>query len=103
MLGLPDRGADERKLRLFACACLRELWDWTDHRAFRRAVLLAERLADGLATRAEAAAAFVAAWPPRWEAVRSAAAGVATGPPENLAWGVGELARAVVDRVVRLG
>ena len=37
-----------RKLRLFACACCRTMWEWLGERACRRAVEVAECHADGL-------------------------------------------------------
>jgi hypothetical protein len=47
----------ERKLRLFACALCRQLWErFTDARC-RDAVLTAERYADGTATEQELAKA----------------------------------------------
>jgi hypothetical protein len=46
---LRDKGG-ERKLRLFACACCREVWDWLEEAESREAVEVAERYADGLAT-----------------------------------------------------
>jgi hypothetical protein len=105
MLRFLGESAGDRKLRLFACACLRELWPWTQERAVRRAVLVAERFADGRATRQELQSAFVVAWPNKWEPVRSAAAAAANAP-ERCPWQGGrvqELARAAADRVVRCG
>jgi hypothetical protein len=62
---LRDRGASERKLRLFAVACCLDVWDLIE--AMEEAgigygwgaVLLAEYLADGKATRAEVASAVL--------------------------------------------
>src|SRR5262245_40074070 len=46
---LPKIGrADARKLRLFACALARPLWDAFGHRTHGRVVELAEDFADGL-------------------------------------------------------
>jgi hypothetical protein len=50
MLGCLERGADLRKLRLFACACLRTVWGVMHDDRARRAVEVAELFADGAAS-----------------------------------------------------
>jgi hypothetical protein len=47
----------ERKLRLFGCACCRQVWDLLKEECFREAVETAERFADGLASGKELAIA----------------------------------------------
>ena len=64
LLGCVKGCASERRLRLFACACVRAAWPWTgepDHPA----VGAAERFADGQADAAALLAVRNAPWSPR--------------------------------------
>jgi hypothetical protein len=51
----------ERKLRLYACACCRRIWDFMPDRRSREAVEVSEQYADGLANKEELLTAFQAA------------------------------------------
>jgi hypothetical protein len=62
----------DRKLRLFGCACVRRLWPLLADVRARRAVEVAERFADGGASRVELHAAQEGAWLVAHEAARAA-------------------------------
>jgi hypothetical protein len=61
MLHFLQGKTSERKLRLFAVACCRRIWDRMTERSSRHAVRIGERYADGKATFEEREAAFSAA------------------------------------------
>lgn len=66
MLRWLTEDANARKLQLFACACCRAIWYLLIDERARRAVEVAERFADGLATEAELTEAHVAARLAAW-------------------------------------
>src|SRR5262245_49669331 len=61
MLAFLRRNASDRKLRLFACAICRRVWDRLEHRSSRAVVEVAELFADGETTKSALMAAGIGA------------------------------------------
>ena len=59
------KGASQRKLRLFACACLRAVWGALKGEGLPPALLVAERFAEGQADCTELTAVREAPWAPQ--------------------------------------
>lgn len=75
-----------RKLRLFACAWVRRVWHLLDDECGRQAVEVAERFADGLASKAELSAASAAVWGAASAVTRAAARAAAMDAAWAAAW-----------------
>jgi hypothetical protein len=88
--GEARRGSGRRKLRLFACACLRGIWPLLRKPGSRQAVLVAERFADGEAGGEELRAAYTAA--------RAALAGEYPGVGKSPYWQSAEAVSHVATR-----
>jgi hypothetical protein len=88
MLSFLRGKAGDRKLRLFACACCRSVWQLLPYELSRRAVEVSERYADGLAGTAELQAALAGAEevrrgrPPREGGPAAAVAATSACPKE---------------------
>jgi hypothetical protein len=76
---VPRFKSGRRKLRLFASACCRRLWDHLPNDACRRAVEINERHADGLAAKAD----LVAAWEATENQVRELETNLPLAPPRE--------------------
>jgi len=61
MLEFIRGNASNRKMRLFACACCRRIWEWITHKECRQAILASELYADDETTLQECNAAGDAA------------------------------------------
>jgi hypothetical protein len=79
MLALLCGKVTERKLRLFACACCRRIWHLVNEQRCRRAVVMAERYADGSLSAAELKAVADAAGEAQREAYDATVEGVSVG------------------------
>lgn len=68
-----DGVLDDKTLRLFACACAREVWHLFKDERSLKAIEVIERYANGMATEEELAAAQYAAWAAAWDAEQAEA------------------------------
>jgi hypothetical protein len=79
MLAFLRGNVSERKLRLFACACCRQVWHLLSDERSRHAVEVAERHADGLASMDDLKAVSQQAWTSRSSTWESRGQGAAVG------------------------
>jgi hypothetical protein len=92
---------DDKTLRLFSCWCARQVWNLLTDERSRHAVEVAERYAEGKATKAELAAARAAARDAAGAAIDAAgAAWAATWDAGDAAWAAARAAGAARDAAV---
>lgn len=93
----------DRKLRLFACACVRQVWHLLADVRSRTAVETAERFADGSAADSDLVTDRSVAWRAAWDTVRGESRGADAGAAIGAAIGaasaaaVGAVSGAVGD------
>jgi hypothetical protein len=95
-----------RRLRLFACACCRHAWDLLGNRGGKDALLVAERLADGLAGEKDRVSALrlvfkVRSMAPRNSKWEFALSGVVCALGETVTDGCHHVAGAVAEHGLR--
>ncbi len=68
---------NDKSARLFACWCVRQVWNLLTDEISKNAVIVAERYANGEATDDELKSARAAAWAAAWDAASAAASAAA--------------------------